>query len=116
MGDMSELGKASRHYAVQSLLNACFSETLFATASFLNKNKPECACSPGRIASQLAEKGLIPSKEFEPLRKTCMACRQSLEQAAEAWESGDAISLRERLAEYRQATDAVRAELIRLTQ
>lgn len=116
MGDMFELGKASRHYAVQSLLNACFSETLFAAASFLNKNKPVCACSPGRIASQLAEKGLIQSQDFEPWRETCVACRQSLEQAAEAWESGDAISLRERLAEYRRATGAVRAELLRLAQ
>lgn len=116
MGDMSESSKASRHYAVQSLLNACFSETLYATASFLNKKKPVCTCSPGRIASHLAEKGLVSHAEFAPLRKTCLACQQSLEQAATAWESGDAMSLRERLAEYRQATGAVRAELIRLTQ
>jgi hypothetical protein len=116
MGDVSEFSKASRQYAVQLLLNACFSETLHATASFLNKNKPVCACSPGRIANQLAEKGLIPNEEFAPLRETCTACRQSLEQAAAAWESGNQMNLRERLAEYRQATGAVRAELIRLAQ
>jgi hypothetical protein len=116
MGDMNERSRASRHYAVQSLLNACFSETLFATASFLNKSKPECACTPGEIAIRLAEKGLIAKEEFAPLRQTCRACQQSLEQAAAAWESGDAISLRERLAEYRQATGAVRTELLRLAQ
>lgn len=116
MGDINECGKISRHFAVQSLLNACFSETLFATASFLNKKKPVCACSPGRIASHLVEKGLILGEELEPLLETCMACRLSLELAAAAWERGDATSLHEQLAEYRQATGAVRAELLRLGQ
>lgn len=116
MGDISEFNKVSRHFAVQSLLNACYFETLHAAASFLNKNTPKCSCQPAGIVRGLEEQGLVARNELHSLRETCKVCRQSLEQAASAWEAGDAAALRERLFTYRQATGAVRSELIRLTK
>ncbi|MBI2307950.1 MAG: hypothetical protein HYU78_11680 [Rhodocyclales bacterium] len=116
MKKTSEFNTVSRQYAVQTLFNACYSETLHVTASFLKHDKPQCACRPSEVVRGLQEKGLLPAEELGALRETCMNCRRSLERAAAAWETGDAETLRDYLAEYRQAAGAVRQELRRLAQ
>lgn len=116
MGGVNEFDKVSRHYAVQSLLNACYAETLLATARFLHGERPACACRPDAVLRALQEKGVLPTTGMETLRATCENCRQSLERAAAAWEGGEPAALRLRLAEYRVAAGAVRSELLRLAQ
>lgn len=116
MEKSSKFGTVSRHYAVQSLFNACYSETLHVTARFLKRDNPACDCRPAEVMRELQEKGLLPAEALGSLRQTCMDCRNSLEQAALAWQSGEVGTLRARLAEYRQASGAVRQELLRLAQ
>ncbi len=116
MKNTSQFKTVSRHYAVQSLFNACYSETLQVTARFLRRDQVTCACRPAEAMRGLQEKGLLPVEALGPLRETCTNCRRSLESAARAWEEGDMDTLRARLADYRQAAGAVRQELIRLTQ
>lgn len=116
MKKISEFNAVSRQYAVQTLFNACYAETLQVTAGFLRHDKPACACRPAEVVHRLQAKGILPAGELGALRETCMNCRRSLERAADAWESGDVDALRECLTEYRQAAGAVRQELRRLAQ
>lgn len=113
MTKTSEFKGVSRHYAVQSLFNACYVETLQVTASFLKQDKPACHCRPAEVMHGLQQNDLLPG-DLTALRETCSNCRRSLERAAEAWEAGDSDSLRECLAVYRQAAAEVRQELRRL--
>jgi hypothetical protein len=112
----SKFKTVSRNYAVQTLFNACYSETLHVTARFLAREKVACDCRPAEVVRDLQAKGLLPQEGLGSLRETCMNCRRSLEQAAAAWEEGDIDILRARLADYRQAAGAVRKELVRLAQ
>lgn len=114
MKKISEFNTVSRQFAVQTLFNACYVETLHVTASFLKNDKPACACRPTEVVRSLQEQGLLPADELVALRDTCTHCRNSIERAAAAWETGDVEALRECLAEYRQAAGAVRQELRRL--
>ncbi|MFC5299787.1 hypothetical protein [Azospira restricta] len=114
MNKTSQFKTVSRHYAVQTLFNACYAETLQVTASFLKRDKPACACRPGEVVRGLQAQGLLPDAALGALRDTCTDCRRALERAAQAWEAGDAETLRECLAAYRQAAGAVRLELRRL--
>lgn len=116
MKDTERLPTASRHYAVQALFNACYAETLLVTARFLKREKPACACRPADVARRLQADGLLPQEGLDHLRERCRNCRQSLERAALAWEEGDADALRARLADYRQATGAVRRTLLGLAR
>lgn len=116
MGGINEFDKVSRHYAVQSLLNACYAETLQATARFLHGERPACACRPGAVLHNLQQNGVLPTTGMEALRTSCENCRQSLERAAAAWECGEPEALRQRLVEYRVAAGAVRSELLRLVR
>ena len=116
MRKTSEFDRVSRQYAVQSLLNACYAETMHLAAGFLEQEPPACNCSPGGIMKRLAEDGILAGAEMAALRSCCDDCRRSLERAAMAWASGDQQSLRSCLAEYRRAAGTVRAELVRIAQ
>lgn len=116
MEHSSQFKTVSRQFAVQSLFNACYSETLHVTARFLKRDLGGCECRPADAVRTLQEQGLLDGHDVEALRKSCMRCRHSLERAAEAWGSGDKVTLRERLAEYRLAAGEVRKELSRLAQ
>ncbi len=116
MGDASEFDRVSRHYAVQSLMNACYFETMHVAASFLHGRRPECSCRPGKVANELKNNGLLPEEGLATLHESCQKCRLALDSAAAAWEQGEMNELRARLAEYRSVAKAVRTELVRLAR
>lgn len=116
MNASSGFKTVGRHYAVQSLFNACYAGTLQVAARFLAGGGASCPCRPAAAMREMQKKGLLPAASLDPLHKTCMDCRRTLERAAFAWERGDADALRARLAEYRQAAGAVRRELLRLAR
>ncbi|MDX9707171.1 MAG: hypothetical protein RBT86_06275 [Azospira sp.] len=105
---------ASRHFAVQTLFNACYAETLQVAARVLRRDGMSCDCRPVEKLANLEAQGLLPPGSLDTLYESCTNCRRTLDKAADAYESGDAEALRVRLREYRQAAGAVRDELIRL--
>lgn len=116
MDQRSGFERLSVQYAVQAMLNACYSETLHATADILARRAPECRCASWGDIEPLLEAGIISAGAVAEVRASCGRCRRTLQSAVAAWQSGDVEKLRLELAEYRQAAGEVRAKLVSVAQ
>lgn len=104
----------ARHTAVQALVGTCYAENLRIVSAVLEHRRPECACMTRRDGAKPISQLPLEGADLQRLSTSCGSCRQALEDAAVAWESGDSAALRDKLRLYREAHARVRSELLSL--